>query len=183
MTVHHGECGHIKLHWDNHNKCIKCSHCSRESTCSTCSSWLDSTWKLSEKRRTYTSRKWVMSKKRKSSQAMSDSSDEKKRKKKLEHYPTWPCCPGEDPLRWQLQGFMYPWVSPAVTGQPATCHWPSGQEDITDRPRTVTDHQSRVAGHQSLELENFITGESQYSPATGQPATGHQSSDFISTYN
>ena len=34
MTIHHGDCGHIKLHWDDHKKCINCSLCSRESTCS-----------------------------------------------------------------------------------------------------------------------------------------------------
>ena len=43
-----------------------------------CSSWSDSTWKLAKNRRTYASRKWVMSKKKKRSQALSDSSDEEK---------------------------------------------------------------------------------------------------------
>ena len=74
----HAECGHIKSCWDNHDKCLKCSCCSRESTCNTCSSWVDRTWKLAEKRRTYASRKWVMSKKKKRLQAMSDSSDDRK---------------------------------------------------------------------------------------------------------
>ena len=78
MTIHRGACGHIKSHWDNHKRFIKCSCCSRESTCSTCSSWSNSTWILAENR-TCASRKWVMSKKKKCVQIMSDSSDEKKK--------------------------------------------------------------------------------------------------------
>ena len=74
MTIMRGECGHIKSGCDDHDKCLKCS---RESTCNTCSSWTDRTWKLAKKR-TYASRKWVMSKKKKRSQAMSDSSDDGK---------------------------------------------------------------------------------------------------------
>ena len=79
MTVHRGDCGHIKSHWDNHKKCINCSHCSRESTCSTCSSWSNSIWELPEKRRTYSSRKRVMFS-RKKSLDVSVSSDERNRK-------------------------------------------------------------------------------------------------------
>ena len=51
MSIHRGDSGHIKSHWDNHKKCIYCSHCFRESTCSTCSSWSNSIWELSEKRK------------------------------------------------------------------------------------------------------------------------------------
>ena len=29
MTILRGECGYIKLRWDNHDRCIKCSSCSR----------------------------------------------------------------------------------------------------------------------------------------------------------
>ena len=79
MTLHRGDCGHIKSGWDNHKKCINCSHCSRESTCSTCSSWSNSIWELAERRRTYSSRKRVMSNREKSLD-VSVSSDEKKRK-------------------------------------------------------------------------------------------------------
>ena len=43
-----------------------------------CSSWSDSTGWETKNRRTYASRKWVMSKKKKKSQALSDSSDEEK---------------------------------------------------------------------------------------------------------
>ena len=63
MTIHRGDCSHIKSHWDNHKICIKCSHCSRKSTCSTCSSWSISIGNL--QRRTYSSRKWIMAKKKK----------------------------------------------------------------------------------------------------------------------
>ena len=79
MTIHHGDCGHIKLHWDNHKECINCSHCFRESTCSTCSSWPNSVWNLAENRRTYSSRKKAMSS-RKKSQNPSVSSNERKKK-------------------------------------------------------------------------------------------------------
>ena len=77
MTIHRGDCGHIKSHWNNHKKCIKCSHCSRESTCSTFSSWSNSVWDLAENRRT--SRKKTIST-RKKSQNPSVSSDERKNK-------------------------------------------------------------------------------------------------------
>ena len=79
MTIHHGDCGHIKSHWDNHKKCINCSYCSRESSCSRCSSWSNSIWELAEKRRTYSSRKRVMSS-RKKSLDVSLSSGKRKRK-------------------------------------------------------------------------------------------------------
>ena len=79
MTIHSGDYGHIKSHWDNHKKCISCSQCSRESTCSTCSSWSNSVWDLAENRRTYSSRKKAMST-RKKSQNPSVSSDERKKK-------------------------------------------------------------------------------------------------------
>ena len=79
MTIHRGDCGHIKSHLDNHKKCINCSHCSRESTCSTCCSRSNSVWELAEKRRTYSSRKRTMSSRKKSLDA-SVSSDERKSK-------------------------------------------------------------------------------------------------------
>ena len=98
MTILRGECGHIKLRWDNRNKCIKCSSCSRESTCSTCSTWTDETQKLAEKRRTYASRKWVM-------KAMSDSSDEENMHGITT--PHGPAARGRTP-RLQLQRYLYP---------------------------------------------------------------------------
>ena len=59
-----GDCGHIKVQWDNRHNCLKCSSCSRLSTCSTCSTWSEETWILADKRRTYIARKSVMTRKR-----------------------------------------------------------------------------------------------------------------------
>ena len=72
-----------------------------------------------------------------------------------------------------------------VTGQLATGHSPTGQEDIIDQPPTTGHTSTRYyteyfksvslsSSHRSLDLENINPGESQYSPATGQPATCHQ---------
>ena len=38
--------------------------------------------------------------------------------------------------------------------------------------QSITCH--RPSSHRSLDLENLNTGENQYSPATGQRVTGHQ---------
>ena len=160
MMILLGEFGHIKSPWDNHNRCIKCSSCSRESTCCSCSSWSDKTWKLAEERRTYASRKWVMAKKKKRSQkVMSDSSDEEK----LDHHPTWPCCPGEDPSRWQLQKYLYP--EEYVHRSPATGQSPNGQEDITDWPPVTgsrsNGHYTRIfksVNHQSPSIQPPVIG-------------------------
>ena len=74
-------------------------------------------------------------------------------------------------------------VSPPVTSQRATGHLPSGQEDITDRPpvkwalhENFQVNQSPVTSHPATGhwTENINTGESQYSLATGQLATGHR---------
>ena len=156
MTVHRGDRGHIKSHWDNHKKC---SHCSRESTCSTCSSWSNSIWELAEKRRTYSSRKRVMFS-RKKSLDVSVSSDERNRK----HGNTAPYGPaargkthiGGNSLGTCTQGSTSPPVTGhPTTGRPATSHSPYGQEDISDRPG-MPGHRQPVTGH---------------SPTTGQ--VGH----------
>ena len=76
MTIVRGECGHIKSWLDNHDRCISCSSCCRESTFSTCISWTNKIWKLAEKRRIYSSRKWVMARKMNKEQVSSESSDE-----------------------------------------------------------------------------------------------------------
>ena len=168
----HGECGHIKSHWDYHDNCLKCSCCSRESNCNMCSSWTERTWKLAEKRRTYASRKWVMSKKKKRSQAMSDSSDEGKIDgNTIPHGPA----AGGRPIKVATLKVLVP----RGTGQPTTGHLPTGQEDITDWPpvtgqmgithgsssQSITSHWP--SSHWSLDLQNINTGESQFSPATG----------------
>ena len=80
MKIIHGNCRHIKVRWDNHLNCFSCSSCSRLSTCSTCSNWSENTWILADKRRIYSSRKSVMTKKRHNKQkkqiVISDPSDD-----------------------------------------------------------------------------------------------------------
>ena len=80
MKTVRGKCGHLKEHWDNHIECLKSSSCSRESTCSTCVTWSNKIWNLADKRRTYSSRKWVIKKKqhniKKKKQFVSDASDD-----------------------------------------------------------------------------------------------------------
>ena len=138
MTIHHDDCGHIKSHWDNYKKCINGSHCSRESTCSTCSSWSNSVWELAEKRRTYSSRKRVLTN-RKKSLDVSVSSDE--RKENMGTLPLMALLPRVRPVL-----VATPWVlvpkgvqvhrpmasSHRASGnRPATDYSPSGQEDIS----------------------------------------------------
>ena len=174
MTILLGECCHIKSCWNNHNRCIKCSSCSRKSTCSTCSSWSDRTWKLGS---------WLRRRRDHRKPCLIHQT----KKIGWDHHPTWPYCPGEDPSRWQLQGYLYPEVCK---------HRPPAIRPV-DKKTSLTSHQSLATGqmgitqefssqsitvhwpssHRSLDLENINTEESQYSPATG-----HRSSDFIPTY-
>ena len=110
------------------------------------------------------------------------------------------------------RGVCPPVTGQSTTGQPAIGHLPSGQENISEQLVTghrslVMDHWSRVSGHRSnghytrissqsiigqwpsthrsLDLENINTRDrgSQYSSVTAQTITGHQSSEFISTYS
>ena len=159
MTIHRGECGHIKSHWDNHLKCISCSHCSRESTCSTCSLWSDSIWdQKKEMRRTFASRKLAMSKKKKRSQALSDSSVEEKNHGSTT--PHGPAARGKTHKGGNSKGSCpFGSISPPATGHRATDHrassyWPTVQwtrrrhGPATDHHRAqVTDHPLRVTVH------------------------------------
>ena len=216
MTIHRGECGHINLHWDNHLKCISCSHCSRESTCSTCNLWSDSIWDQKERRRTYASRKIAMSKKKKRSHTLSDSSVEEKNHGSTT--PHGPAARGKTHKGGNSKGLCpLGSISPPGTGQPttrqvATGQSSSGQEDVTNRPPTISGHRSLTTSHgstatvqmgitheissqsmtgtghrpsslRSLNLENLNTGENIYSPVTGQSTNGRQSTDLISTYS
>ena len=129
----------------------------------------------------FTSRKWVMSKKKKRSQALSDLSEEEKNY--VNTTPHGPAAQGKthkggNSMGTCTQGSISPpATSQLTTGQPATRHSPHGQEDITDRPPvtsqmgtmefsslSITGH--RPSSHRSLDLERFNTGESQY---TGMP--------------
>ena len=162
MTIHRGGCGYIKSHWDNHKQCVNCSHCSRESTCSTCSYWSNSTWELAEKRRNYTSRKKVMSKKKKRSQALSDSSDGNTYGNTDPHGPAarGKTHKSGNSLGTCTQGSTS--TGHRSTDQQVTSHRPLAQ--WTRRPhRPTTGHawSPGMTGHRAV-----VTGQG--SPATGQ---------------
>ena len=155
MTIHHGVCGLIKSHWDNHLQCINCSHCSRESTCFTCSLRSDSIWDLAERRRTYALRKLVMSKKRKRSQALSDSSAEERNHGNTT--PHGPAARGKTHKGGISKGWCpFGSTSPPSTGQVATGQSPNEQEDITDRPPTITVHRSPATVQMGITYEISI---------------------------
>ena len=171
MTIHRGDCGHIKSHWDNYKKCISCSHYSRESSGSTCSSWSNSVWDLAENRRTYSSRKKAMST-RKKSQNPSVSSDERKKK----HGSTGPhgvtgrgkTHIGGNSLGTCTQGS----TSPPATGQrspgiPRLTHWQWTRRHIwhaRHRPPGIHRPPGKWARKRLLACQ---------SPGTNHPVTGH----------
>ena len=98
----------------------------------------NSTWELAEKRRTYTSRKKVMSKKKRS-QALSDS-DENNYGNTSPHGPAarGKTHKGGNSLGTCTQGSTSPPVTGQLTtGQTTTNHSPNGREDITDQPRIM----------------------------------------------
>ena len=155
MTILRGEYGHIKSRRDNHNRCIKCSSCSRESTCSTCSSWSDKTWKLA----LLESGTWLRRRRDPRKPCLIHQT-----KKNWMGSPLhMSYCLGEDPSRWQLQGYLYPEACKSTgqlaTSQPAIGHSPNGQENITDQPLV------KWALHKNFQVNQ--------SPVTGHPATGH----------
>ena len=178
MTIHRGDCGHIKTHWDNHNKCINCSRCSRESTCSTCSSWSNSVWILAESRRILAARKKAMTA-RKKSQDPSVSSEERTNK----HGSTAPhggtsqgkthiggnslgtCTQGSTPAtghRAMVTGL--PTTNPLTAGQS-----PNGEEDTSSRPGMPGHKPPGMPGHRA--------------PATGQsPSTGQMARKRLPVY-
>ena len=189
MTIHCGDCGHIKAHWDNHNKCINCSHCSRESTCSTCSSWSNSVWILAENRRILAAKKKAMTA-RKKSQDPSISSEERKNKhgSTAAHGGTsWGKTHiGGNSLGTCTQGS----TSPLATGQrspgfPWPTHRPPASRPMekthpADRACLVTGHQScPVTGHQPPDSHRppYKWARKRLpayqSPGTDHPVSGH----------
>ena len=179
MTIHRGDIGHIKVHWDNHSKCTNCSCCSRESTCSTCSSWSNSVWILAESR-ILAARKKAMTA-RKKSQDPSISSEE--RKNNMGALPHMAVLAGERPILVATPRVLVPkgvQVHRAtVTGLPTTDRRPIAHgEDTSDRPGMPSHRKPGMPGHRAP-----ATGRS---PSTGQcpvtgnqacPVTGHQPPD------
>ena len=163
MTIHHGECGHIKSHWDNHLKCISCSHCSRESTCSTCSLWSDSVWDHKKRRRTYASRKLVMSKKKKRLQALSDSSVEEKNHGSTT--PHGPSARGKTHKGGNSKGLC-------PLGSMSTGHWATDHRASSYRP--IVQWTRRRHGPATGHRPSSGTGHRPRSPATGRMGITHE---------
>ena len=186
MTIICGECGHIKSWWDNHDKCINSSSSCRESTYSTCITWTNKIWKFAEKRRIYSSRKWVMAKKKtKKQQVLSESSD-----KHLADGITTPhgpaargrthpggnfkdtCTQGSTSLPVTGQLAIHPLnkkTSPTSHGSP-----------VTGQPVTGQPVSSQLITSQSLVIWLRKNDSRKKSIFTGQRPTGHRSSTYIS---
>ena len=177
MTI---ECGHIKSHWDNHDRCIKCSSCSRESACSTCSSWSDKTWKLAEERRTYTSRNWSWLRRR---DCRKPCLIYQTKKNWMGSPPHMALLPGGGPIQVATPRVLVPrGVLAPATCQPATGHLPNGQEDITDWPPVIgyrsKGHYTRIfksVNHRSAAIRSPVIGLGKYQHRG-------KSIDFISIY-
>ena len=166
-----GDCGHIKVRWDNHHSCLSCSSCYRISTCYICSQWSDGVWILAEKRRIHATRRSVMTKKR----------DNKTKKRNVPDSSDTISIDGSTAPhaftargRTHLGGSPVEWfskraISPPVTGKPDTSQPVTGQL-VTGHPGTShpgTSHQS---------TSQPVTGQPGTSqPVTGHPFTGHQS--------
>ena len=154
MKIVLGSCGHIKARLDNHHNCLKCSSCSKLSTCSTCSSWSEQTWLLAERRRTYSARRPLVTRKRQNKKKRlainSDLSDDNSF--------------GEPHHRTILPGVTHQGgdysdaeciqsVSPQVTGQPGTGQ-PVTSQTGTGQPGTGQFFIGQpVTGHGSLVIQ------------------------------
>ena len=171
MKIIHGNCGH-KVRWDNHLNCFSCSSCSRLSTCSTCSNWSENTWILADKRRIYSSRKSVMTKKRHNKQkkqiVISDLSDDNS----VDGNTT--------PWGYTARGRAHPGgifmgaigtqksLSPPVTSQPVISQPVTGQP-VTGQPVWSTSHRARFhTGAGEPGTGNLIPGIRHQSPVIGK---------------
>ena len=95
--------------------------------------------------------------------------------------------PGVGPIQVATPRVLVPrGVCPPVSGHWSFTHWTRRHHRPATGHRHYTEYCKSVnqgsSSHQSLDLEIINPGESQYSPPTGQPATGHRLSAFISTY-
>ena len=121
MHIARGKCGHLKAKFDNHPTCISCTACIRVSPCSICSNWTKKVWSLAEKRRLYSTRKWVITQKRrqkksKKTKSQSDLSDNGTIDGSTAHQGGRPGDLGSDRA-----------LSPPVTSQPITGQQSTGQ--------------------------------------------------------
>ena len=60
-----GNCGHLKAKCDNYPSCLSFTACLRSSPCYFCSVWSDKVWNLAEKNRLCSTRRLVMTQRRK----------------------------------------------------------------------------------------------------------------------
>ena len=179
MNIACSKCGHLKAKWDNHSSCISCTACLCDSPCSICSIWTKSVWNLAENRRLYSTRKWVMTQKRRQKKS-------KKTKKSQSDLSDNGSFDGSAaPLRYTARGRTHQGgspgdlesdraLSPPVTGHPVTSQpitsQPSTSQPITSQPSA----HHRSTGHRATNHGQSVTGH----PVTGQlitsqPLTGH----------
>ena len=175
MKSIHGNCGHIRVRWDNHYYCLSWSSCSRSSTCSACNQWSQSVWLLAKKRRLHAMRKSVMTNRRhhkKRKQNASDPSDSISLDRALPHMAL---LPEAGPIKvasqwyWKLPVFKptshrSPVTDQPVTGQQGSSHPVTGQY-FTGHPVTGQPVTSQFNGHPVTEQP--VTSQ----PVTSQPVT------------
>ena len=180
MKIIRGNCGHIKARWDNHLNCLSCSSCSRLSTCSVGSNWSENTGILVVKKRTYSSRTSVMTKKRPNKQkkqiVVSDPSDDKS----VDGNTTPQGFTAR--VRTHPGGFLMGAIgtqtvlSPPVTNHQSTRHWSTSHQSashwaIFHRSTRQQARFHRPARHRSTRHQSSDTRHQ--APVTGHPVTCH----------
>ena len=160
MKIVQGNCGHIKVQWDNHHNCLKCSSCSRLSTCSMCSTWSEETWILTNKRRMYATRKSLMTRKREQEEktgchfrsATPQSYTARGRPHQGGFYSDAECIQSVSPPVTGQPSSDQPVTGQPVTGQPVTgqpgTRQPGTRQFFTSQPGTGQPHRSPVTRHQ-----------------------------------
>ena len=169
MTILRGECGHIKSRWDNYDKCINTLLVSGNQPALRVAPG-QINLETCQRKINLVSRKWVMVRRRRD--LRKSCLIHQTKKIGWDHHPTGPCCPGEDPSRWQLQGYLYPEECKSIGhrstfNQPPAIHpmdkknhrLATGQMGIIQEfsSQTITGHWP--SNHRSLDLENINTGE------------------------
>ena len=170
MYIARDKCGHLKAKWDNHPSCISCTACLHVSPCSICSKWTNREWSLAEKRRLYSTHKWVMAQKRKQKKS-------KKTKSQSDLSDNGTHDGSTAPLSYTAWGRTHQGgslgnlesdraLSPPVTGHPVTGQPITGQQSTGQLiiGQLVTGQE--ITSQQSTG--QLITGQ----PVTCQPVTG-----------
>ena len=186
MYIDRGKCGHLKAKWDNHPSCISCTACLRVSPCSICSNWTTNVWSLAEKRCLYSTRKWVMtqkrrqkkSKKTKSQSDLSDNGTPDGSTAPLSYIAQGRTHQGGSPRDLECDRAL----SPPVTGHPVTSQPITGQQStgqlitsqlVTGQPITGQQSTGQLNTGQSVTCHPVTGQEITGHPVTGQALTGH----------